>query len=395
MDAARHTSPLILSFSTLLFTLQASALTSTTPGSLGIACNFASYPQSGCEDATLYCDRKIEECLCHPNLVPSIGPPGSSKCIVPPKNLLEPCTSSRECEKISGKCIHPGIGEIGGDSVVNPSTLSPASGLTTSNQLNGMCQCSEGTFFSSDKKKCLRRIIGSPCANQTDCYSRQNVQCSRIFGKCLCMDGFILDENTDQCRTLAAAVINPSVVGQRSPLDPRSNLDSLGPKATPLCDYGFMYDHTFKRCIPLMHWDHQRTWSALVWKIMVLCIVLLLLMVLASGLQRARQNANMINWSRALELYAARESANNGTRSAQAILASLGAASRPDGIMVMMPPPPPQYSQADTRRNVHLNITTSPRDDPPSYEEAIRIAPTSPSVVTTGVSENSTDQGSK
>lgn len=394
MDASTHTSPLLLSFSTFLFIIQASALTSPNSGSLGslgISCNYTLYPESGCEDSTLFCDSKTDECLCRPNYVPVQGTSsGSSRCILPLKNLLEPCTSSRECEKISGKCMHSNYGEITSDSIVNPSTVSPNSGLTTSNLLNGVCQCSDGTFFSFDKKKCLRRIIGSPCANITDCYSRPNVVCNSLQNKCLCLDGYIADENTDQCRTLANSIIGgPSSVGQRSPLEPPVQ---MGPKATPLCDYGFMYDHAFKRCIPLMHWDHQRTWSALVWKIMVLCIVLLLLMVLASGLQRARQNANMINWSRALELYA-REN-NNGTRSAQAILTSIhGAASRPDGIMVMMPPPPPQYSQADTRRSVHLT-NTCPRDDPPSYEEAIRIAP-APTVVTTGVSENSTDQGSK
>lgn len=95
-----------------------------------------------------------------------------------------------------------------------------------------------------------------------------------------------------------------------------------------------------------------------------------------SGIQKARQNENLINWSRAMEQYS--ETRGRNVSSDQSVTDSVGNAVSHRILMthayptitemrVMMPPP--QYTS-------RLDINAIERDDPPSYEEAIRMGPT-------------------
>lgn len=96
-----------------------------------------------------------------------------------------------------------------------------------------------------------------------------------------------------------------------------------------------------------------------------------------SGIQKARQNENLINWSRAMEQYS--ETRGRTISSDQSVTDSVGNSITHRILMshayptitemrVMMPPP--QYTS-------RLDINATERDDPPSYEEAIRMGPTS------------------
>lgn len=95
-----------------------------------------------------------------------------------------------------------------------------------------------------------------------------------------------------------------------------------------------------------------------------------------SGIQKARQNENLINWSRAMEQYS--EARTRNVTNDQSLTDSVGNAVTHRILMshayptitemrVMMPPP--QYTS-------RLDINAIERDDPPSYEEAIRMGPT-------------------
>ena len=336
------------------------------------------------------------------------------------KSIDEPCFSSKECESSSGARCIGSFGEIDGPtpataaaihkegtSVTSGSSsdsLAPAAmaGLLAPNvfySLNaGYCRCPPGFFHHQEKGKCVKRVIGVECQNSSDCFARQHSLCDAGTGRCSCDSGFELDSQADQCRP---AFVTTSPSGGES-------RHSGSPRATPLCEYGLIWDQGVRKCVPLIHWETNRTWSALVWKVAVLCIVLVLLMMLASGVQRARQTDNLLNWSRALELYAARggssgangstldleaavrtaaaaaAAGNSSTRSNGASPSSLldasGLISRDGVVLVLpagMPPPPPSYTAVDmtTPAVTELPVdvaTVTACDQPPSYEEAIR-----------------------
>lgn len=374
-------------------------------------CDFNQF-KNGCPDpATTICDKNKQECLCRPGIAVRIGPRCMSF-----KSVDEPCYSSKECDQIGAKCINAfgevdafdnlisrPLKDIGGDSL---SSASPSHANIFFNLYAGFCQCPVGFYHNQDKKKCQRRLIGTSCRNSTDCNSKPHVFCDPIEGKCLCDHGYSLDMMSDQCKmsgsAIGSGVLSPSggpAISTLNAIDTRH----LNPRATPICEYGLIWDQSIRKCVPLIHWENNRTWSALVWKVAVLCVVLVLLMMLASGIQRARQNENLINWSRALELYAARSGvvdpdALSGTdgRGHHHHRSSTSSSSRPPhtGVMLVMPTPPPQYSASSTRE---ISLTVLPSDDPPTYEEAIRqsssgdnLPPTATTTTTTIMMINST-----
>lgn len=311
------------------------------------------------------------------------------------KSIDEPCYSSKECETTSGaKCINT-FGEIeslasrSGKGVENEGSSAGSGQLVNTpniffNLNAGYCQCPTGFYHHQEKGRCVKRFIGSKCDNNTDCYAKPHSICDAGQHRCLCDVGFMIDSQADQCKPVSSGTANSG--------DSRHS----SPRATPLCEYGLIWDQGVRRCVPLMHWESNRTWSALVWKVAVLCVVLVLLMMLASGIQRARQNDNLLNWSRALELYAARGSggssgstldleaavraATSGSSSRMAgtstMLDASGLISRDGVVLVLpagMPPPPPSYTAVAEPSDVPVVapvIVTM--EDPPSYEEATR-----------------------
>jgi len=354
---------------------------SNNEDSFTMKCDFNQF-KNGCPDpATTICDKNKQECLCRPGIAVRIGPRCMSF-----KSVDEPCYSSKECDQIGAKCINA-FGEVdafdnlisrpfkdlGGDPL---SSSNPSHANLFFNLYAGFCQCPVGFYHNQDKKKCQRRLIGTSCRNSTDCNSKPHVFCDPIEGKCLCDHGYSLDMMSDQCKMSGSAVgsgvLSPSI-STLNAIDTRH----LNPRATPICEYGLIWDQSIRKCVPLIHWENNRTWSALVWKVAVLCVVLVLLMMLASGIQRARQNENLINWSRALELYAARNgevdpdalSGTDGIRSHHHHRSSTSSRPPHTGVMLVMPTPPPQYSASSTRE---ISLTVLPSDDPPTYEEAIR-----------------------
>jgi hypothetical protein len=315
------------------------------------------------------------------------------------KSIDEPCYSSKECETTSGaKCINT-FGEI--ESLSSRTAANKGQDVDSSltgqlantpniflNLHAGYCQCPNGFYHHQEKGKCIRRIIGSKCHNNTDCFAKQHSICDADQSRCICDTGFIVDSQSDQCKPISSLTTSGS----------GSSGQSSSPRATPLCEYGLIWDQAARKCIPLMHWESNRTWSALVWKVAVLCVVLVLLMMLASGIQRARQSDNLLNWSRALELYAARSpgstsasaidleaavmasaAAAGSSRIASSILDASGLISRDGVVLVLpsgMPPPPPSYTAVAVPSAVTdaaaVVSTILPHDEPPSYEEAIR-----------------------
>lgn len=356
-------------------------------------CDFQSF-KKGCPDPqTTVCDKKSQECICKPGIAVRL----EGRCM-PFKNVDEPCYTSKECDQIGAKCINA-FGEVDAfDSLVNrrestssrdssssdprltsssgPTRILPPSPNYFFSLYGGFCQCPSGFYHNQEKNKCQRRLIGVRCRNETDCFAKQHVVCDQIEKRCLCNHGYSLDLMSDQCKA-AVGLSGPS-------LDSRH----LSPRATPICEYGLIWEPQVRRCVPNTYWDNNRTWSGLVWKVVVLCVVLVLLIMLASGIQRARQNENLLNWSRAFELYAARNAAGIDP---EAVLPSPHTtfdgisrmlprgAHRTNGLMFFMPPPhppPPQYtpgSQTDIT-SIPTILPTLPltREAPPSYEEAIR-----------------------
>ena len=354
-------------------------------------CDFSSF-KYGCPDpTTTVCDKKTQECICKNGIAFLI----EGRCMAY-KNVDESCYTSKECDQIGAKCINA-FGEVDAfDSLINrqsknsassngdsspdtslasggPARVLPLSPNFFFSHYGGFCQCPSGFYHNQEKNKCQRRLIGVRCRNETDCFGKQHVVCDQIERRCLCNPGYSLDLISDQCKA-AVGLSGPS-------LDSRH----LIPRATPICEYGLIWEPSVRKCVPLTYWDNNRTWSGLVWKVVVLCVVLVLLMMLASGIQRARQNENLLNWSRAFELYAARNAAGNDPditlpppHSTIGVTRLFPRSSqRSNGLMFFMPPnhlPPPTYSPAS-----HDSTTLTTREAPPSYEEAIR----QPSITTT------------
>lgn len=365
---------------------QQPAVTSST--SLNIKCDYSRYYGTGCPDhQTTICDPKRMECVCRAGSIVIEG-----RCMTI-KSIDEPCYSSKECETTSGaKCINT-FGEI--ESLSSRTGANKAQDVDSSltgqlantpniffNLHAGYCQCPNGFYHHQEKGKCIKRLIGSKCQNSTECFAKQHSMCDTEQRRCICDVGFIVDSQSDQCKPVTSAGGNSG--DTRSP----------SPRATPLCEYGLIWDQGVRKCVPLMHWESNRTWSALVWKVAVLCVVLVLLMMLASGIQRARQNDNLLNWSRALELYAARSpgTASGSTIDLEAAVRATAGSSRHggssslldasglisrDGVVLVlpsgMPPPPPSYTAVASATDTAAVVTTiHPIDEPPSYEEAIR-----------------------
>ena len=399
--------PTTVSPETTTLSFLTTSTTSSPPSiqqsSLGMKCDFRTFKQ-GCPDPqTTVCDKKTKECICKNGIAVLI----QGRCMSF-KNVDEPCYSSKECDLIGAKCINA-FGEVdafdtlvsrpftrnidsnptstGGSSTENKeasSGLLPSSVNTFFNLYGGFCQCPSGFYHSQEKNKCQRRLIGVRCRNETDCFSKQHVVCDQIERRCLCNHGFSLDLMSDQCKP---------AVGMSGP-SPDSRY--LSPRATPICEYGLIWDSSIRKCVPLTYWENNRTWSGLVWKVVVLCVVLVLLMMLASGIQKARQNENLLNWGRAFELYAARNAAGNDPDSVIPPVSTLSSHSTTfDGISRMLPrsshrttglmlvmPPPPQYS-ASAMEGSNVTPRSLRREAPPSYEEAIRQSCSSTTTVMT------------
>ena len=145
--------------------------------SLNIKCDPTRYYGTGCPDhQTTICDPKRLECVCRTGSIVIEG-----RCMTI-KSIDEPCYSSKECETTSGaKCINT-FGEIEslpgrpGSNKAQDGDSSAGTGQLAANTPNiffnlhaGYCQCPNGFYHHQEKEKCIRRLIGSKCQNNTEC----------------------------------------------------------------------------------------------------------------------------------------------------------------------------------------------------------------------------------
>ncbi|KAI1305194.1 hypothetical protein HDE_01560 [Halotydeus destructor] len=304
-----------------------------------VDCDYDSFPGAGCLDQlTTRCDYETKKCICIENASFELR----GQCL-PFKNIHEQCQRSEQCHNIGGKCINRHGLEVSHDSL---------NGLDESKSLEYFCQCPEGSHYNYTRKRCEKNIVGKKCTFDAEC-PRANVHCDDRTSKCRCSLGFYYDTTKDTCDK--PDIDGPFVISSKDIL---TSWDAN-------CNYGYIYDSQFHRCISIERLHGARSWSSFVWKIAVLCIVLVLMMMLINGVQRARVNENLIQWQRTVESYNGREFSGyhhrhdpdiSRRRTANELRLAL-AASRP-----------PLYTS---------HVTNLPADSPPSYEEAIGTNSTS------------------
>lgn len=175
-------------------------------------CDYKTYPSTGCPDALTACDVASSKCICNSLMSVKVG----HKCLVY-RNINEPCSTSKQCDKIDGKCINtfgevdPNMGIISHSSSPLPKTTdSSVSDSSDSSVFNpvfllnlhtGFCQCSDGMYYNQDKKKCIKRLIGSNCTFDSSCFNKEHVYCDVQDKVCTCEPGFAVDILDDTCKT--------------------------------------------------------------------------------------------------------------------------------------------------------------------------------------------------
>lgn len=343
---------------------------STTTQANGLTkCDFEKFPGTGCaEQLTTICDITANDCRCKPGF--SVTVQGTCMSY---KNINEECYTSKQCVKIEAKCINT----VGGEVKANDEDKDIPQLLNILLNLNsGFCQCPEGTYHNLDKRKCQRRVLGGKCVSSGDCMLKSHSYCDVAELKCKCEHGLFVDYLTDTCKTSGGNFMTNSGSANDNHInhdnDPHQHISSI-------CEFGYIYDPSSQRCRTLVpHWDTARSWSSLVWKIAVLSIVLVLLMMLISGIQRARQNENLVNWSRALESYQSREYPGRDQ------IAPIRSRRAPTELRMMMGISP---------LTGPLPMTVQPIDDPPSYDEAVRMGATSAATSTVATTRTHNGNG--
>lgn len=176
------------------------------------SCDYKSYPSSGCPDSLTTCDVTSSKCICNPLISVKVG----HKCLTY-RNINEPCATSKQCDKIEGKCINtfgevdPNMGIMAHSSSPLPKTTDPAVSDTNDGSVfnpvfllnlhTGFCQCSDGMYYNQDKKKCIKRLIGSNCTFDSSCFNKEHVYCDVQEKVCSCEPGFAVDILDDSCKT--------------------------------------------------------------------------------------------------------------------------------------------------------------------------------------------------
>ena len=139
------------------------------------------------------CDPLTNQCTCKDGSINFDG-----HCLQLKEDLNEPCWVTDQCLAPKSKCFPKNGTTDWMQEISNTSWAKYLAENGSESSIPGVCLCNFGHVYDSEEKKCVPRLIDTPCLNHSQCPKRSSyTRCTNR--KCGCAARHLYNPRNDRC----------------------------------------------------------------------------------------------------------------------------------------------------------------------------------------------------